>query len=96
MKEYAKKFYKSKIWKNTRDAYTASAGGLCEDCLSRGVCRPGEVVHHKIEITPKNINNPEVTLSWSNLRLLCRDCHAKAHGTEKRYKVDDFGKIAPI
>ena len=31
------------------------------------------------ELTPDNINDPAVSLSWSNLRLLCRDCHAKRH-----------------
>ena len=95
MREFAKAFYKSKAWQRCRDGYAASAGGLCEDCLAKAVYRPGEIVHHMIELTPDNINNPAVSLSWSNLRLLCRDCHAKRHGARKRYKVDAVGRVTP-
>jgi 5-methylcytosine-specific restriction enzyme A len=92
-KEFAKKFYKSKAWQRTREAYAASVGQLCEDCLDAGICNIGEIVHHRIEITPDNINNPDITLNWDNLRLVCRDCHAKAHGATKRFKVDAFGRV---
>lgn len=95
MREYAKPFYKSKAWQRTRDAYAASVGGLCEGCLKRGLYRPGEIVHHRLALTPDNINDPSVTLAWDNLCLLCRDCHAKAHGSAKRYKVDEMGRITP-
>ncbi|HDV4620380.1 TPA: HNH endonuclease, partial [Bacillus anthracis] len=30
-------------------------------------------------ITPENINNPEITLSFHNLELLCQDCHNREH-----------------
>ena len=93
MKEYAKAFYKSKAWQRTRDAYAASVGGLCEDCLSTGVYKAGEIVHHKRELTPDNIGDPSVTLAWDNLKLVCRDCHAKEHGSTKRYNVDESGRI---
>jgi 5-methylcytosine-specific restriction endonuclease McrA len=93
MKEYAKTFYKSKAWQRTRTAYAQSIGGLCEECLSNGIYRAGKIVHHIKEISPDTIDNPEVTLSWDNLRLLCVDCHAKVHGDFKRYRVDDQGKV---
>lgn len=93
MKEFAKKFYKSKAWQRTRKAYAASVCGLCEQCLKRGVYKAGEIVHHKNPLTPENINEPAVSLSWGNLELLCRDCHGKAHGQSKRYKVDEMGRI---
>lgn len=93
MKEYAKAFYKSKAWQRTRDAYAASVGWLCEDCLSAGVYKAGEIVHHKRELTPDNIGDPSVTLAWDNLKLVCRDCHAKEHGSTKRYKADERGRI---
>jgi 5-methylcytosine-specific restriction endonuclease McrA len=44
-----------------------------------GVLTPGEIVHHKTHITPDNINNKNVTLSFANLELLCRKCHAEEH-----------------
>lgn len=72
------------------------ARGLCEACLSKGLYRPGEIVHHKTPLTPENISNPEVTMNWDNLQLLCRDCHAVAHKPEKRYKVDELGRIIVV
>lgn len=92
-KDFSVKLYKSKAWQRTREAYMKSVGNLCEDCLKKGIYKPGEIVHHKIELTPENINDAEITLSWSNLKLLCRDCHAKIHGNKKRYKVDEFGRV---
>ena len=93
MKDYAKAFYKSAAWKKTRDAFLKSKGGLCERCYKKGRFTPGVIVHHKIHLTPENINVPEITLNWDNLELLCRDCHAAEHGTEKRYKIDELGRV---
>ena len=53
-------------------------------------------MHHRIEIDPININNPEVALNWNNLELLCRECHAEAHDERKkdrRYVIGDNGEI---
>jgi len=97
MKEYAKEFYSSAAWKKTREAYARSVGFLCEECLKRGKIVPYEIVHHKIHITPGNINDPRVTLSFDNLEALCRECHAVAHGArQRRYSVDEFGHISPL
>lgn len=93
MKEFAKSFYKSKAWQNTREAYAASVGRLCERCLRSGIYRAGEIVHHKKPLTSENINDPSVSLAWNNLELLCRDCHGKVHGSIKRYKVDEMGRV---
>ena len=94
MKDFATAFYKSKAWKSCRDSYMESRSGLCEECLARGVYSPAEIVHHIIELTPENITDPNVTLSWSNLRAVCRECHAAAHGArQRRYKVDPSGRV---
>lgn len=94
MKPYAATFYKSKAWKQCRAAYLASIGGLCEECLKRGVYTPAEIVHHKVWITPQNINNPNVVLSWSNLKAVCRKCHAMEHESDyaKRPKRVHVGR----
>ena len=74
MKPWAEKFYKSKAWKKTRKAYYISKYGLCERCG-----RPGDIVHHKIHLNPSNINDPNITLNFDNLELVCQDCHNKEH-----------------
>lgn len=94
MKEFAEGFYKSKAWKDCRADYLKSVGGLCERCLASGRYSPGEIVHHKIHLTPENINDPSVTLNWDNLELVCRDCHADLHrGYDRRFDVDEFGRV---
>lgn len=71
---WAIKFYNSKEWKRCRDAYRQSKHFICERC---GM--PGEEVHHITYLTPENINDPYITLSWDNLELLCQSCHSKEH-----------------
>lgn len=95
MKDYAKTFYKSKAWQDCRTAYAQSVGGLCEVCLSKGIYRAGEIVHHKRHIDINTINDPSVLLSWDNLQLVCRRCHADLHrGYERRFTVDELGRVS--
>lgn len=95
-KEFSNSFYKSQLWVKCRNNYAASKGWLCERCLKKGLIVPGEIVHHVVELTPENINDQAVTINWSNLRLLCRECHAEVHDFKKtpsRYKVDEMGRV---
>jgi len=73
-REFAKAFYQSKAWQECRAAYIKSVFGLCERCG-----QPGDEVHHKIRLTPQNIDDPNITLNWDNLELLCASCHSKEH-----------------
>lgn len=73
-RDFAKKFYNSKEWKKCRDSFKESKYHICERCGE-----PGEEVHHIIYLTPENINDPMITLSWDNLELLCMSCHSKEH-----------------
>lgn len=94
MREFAKKFYKSASWKQTREAYAKSKGYLCERCLKEGLYTPGEIVHHKIHLSPENIKDEEITLAWENLELLCRRCHGAEHATNvRRYEIDFRGEV---
>lgn len=74
MRDFAKGFYHSPEWRRCRDAYFISQHGICERCGG-----PGKIVHHIEYITPENINDPNVTLNWDNLELLCQDCHNREH-----------------
>ena len=78
-RDFAKAFYKSKEWKRARAAYIRSVHGLCERCLAGGRYVPGEIVHHKVHLTPENVADPTVSLDFRNLEYVCRDCHAKEH-----------------
>lgn len=95
MQEFARAFYKSKAWEHTRKAYAASVGWLCEDCAKEGRLVTGKVVHHIVPITPQNITDPSVTLDWSNLRLVCQNCHAQEHRQHKgmRYDILPDGRV---
>ena len=95
MREFAKGFYKSQAWKKCREAYAKSRRGLCEQCLERGLYRPGEIVHHKVHVEPDTISDPRVLLDWGNLQLVCRECHAELHGAKEgqRYRLDEMGRV---
>ena len=95
-KDFAKAFYNSDAWHACRDAYRAYVGGLCERCIRKGIYKAGEIVHHKIYLTPRNINDPSVALNFRNLELVCLDCHNAEHGVKKRrYSFDASGNIHP-
>lgn len=80
VKEFAKKFYKSKTWKKCRASYISKRrmidGGLCEICGKR----LGYIVHHKKALTPENIGDPEISLSHDNLEYVCKPCHDEEEG----------------
>lgn len=96
MQEWAEAFYKSGAWVNCRRAYAKQHGYLCERCLDRGIFTTGEIVHHKIHLTQNNINNPEITLNPENLMLVCRECHGALHRGERRFTVDELGRVTAV
>lgn len=93
-RDFAYSFYNSTEWKKCRESYAKSKRYLCEDCLSKGLYTPGEIVHHIINLTPENINDPSVTMNFSNLRLVCRKCHGEEHAQrDRRYVIDELGRV---
>lgn len=101
-REFAKGLYRSRAWKRVRKAYFEYRHGLCERCMRRGVLTPGEIVHHKVHLTPSNVHDPSVALSFENLELLCRKCHAIEHPEiygevfEPRVAFDADGNVVRI
>lgn len=81
---WAIRFYNSKAWIKCRESYKQSQYGICERCEL-----PGDEVHHKEYLTPENINDPYITLSWDNLELLCSSCHSKEHNEKYSPLRDD-------
>nr|DAG22870.1 MAG TPA: HNH endonuclease [Caudoviricetes sp.] len=93
MKEYAKKFYTSKAWRETQRAYMQSKHYVCERCG-----KPAVIVHHRTYITPSNINDPNITLNWNNLEALCATCHQHEHFQDRNVTAeglmfDDQGNL---
>lgn len=91
--KFAEDFYHSWAWTKCRKAYTKRAGGLCERCLKRGLIVAGSQVHHKTRLSPDNINNPEITLNFDNLELLCEECHQREHKNAPRWRTDANGHV---
>lgn len=69
-KKFSDSFYHSKIWKETRKQILDRDQYTCNRCSGRA-----NEVHHIIELTPENINDPNITLNPDNLESLCHDCH---------------------
>ena len=82
-------FYNSKGWHILRNAYY-QAHPLCEMCLSNGITRQAEHVHHiKPFLNGKTDKERwELLLNPNNLMSLCVDCHHKIH--KKLPKIADF------
>ncbi|MCL2197302.1 MAG: HNH endonuclease [Defluviitaleaceae bacterium] len=100
MKTFAKQFYKSKLWKTCRESYLKKVFNICERC--DGIAK---IVHHKIHLTPGNINTPTITLDHANLEAVCQTCHNREHHAmykpkhdggdtlDTGYTFDDDGRI---
>jgi len=89
MSKATSSFYNTTEWKLVRENYRKKVGGLCENCLKKGIYNPCEAVHHKIHVSVKNMYNPEITLNEGNLVALCRECHGEQHRkSNDRYKID--------
>ena len=89
---FARDFYRSWQWTKCRKGYKKSKGGLCERCWSKGLIVPGDEVHHKIKLTPENLNDPAIALNWDNLELLCKACHMEEHN-RTRWRADEMGHV---
>lgn len=79
-REFAKSFYNSKLWKQTRENILRRDSYLCVICGSAA-----EEVHHKEHLTPENINNPAISINESNLISLCGDCHKRIHSADLKH-----------
>ena len=102
MSQETRPFYHTQAWLDCRDAFLKSKRGLCELCLKEGLYTPAKVVHHRVHLNAKNMNDPEISLNWDNLMALCQDHHAFVHRndydpitgqTARRYRFDEYGNL---
>lgn len=97
MKQWAEWFYSSKQWKQTQASFL-SARVYCERCSKPDDPVIAKIAHHKIWLTPQNIHDPAISLSWDNLEALCQTCHNREHHgnkATKRYEINDKGELIP-
>jgi hypothetical protein len=94
---WAKKLYNSSAWKKLRKAKIESVHGLCERCE-----KPGYIVHHKIVLNAKNVNDPLIALNINVLEYLCILCHNTEHmGTAEPITAqgtafDEYGNLIKV
>ena len=78
-RDFSRSFYKSDEWQTVRQAYIRIRegidGGMCELCGKDY----GYIVHHKVWLTPDNINDPYIALDHQNLMYVCTSCHTMIH-----------------
>jgi 5-methylcytosine-specific restriction endonuclease McrA len=92
-----RQFYKSREWQVCREAYLTKVGRLCEECMKAGRITPAVIVHHKVELTENNIDDPSITINPQNLEAVCVQCHNDIHEKRKtRYTVDELGRVTAV
>ena len=79
-KPFSDAFYHSKAWERAREDALKRDSYLCQRCLASGEITPATMVHHIEELTPANINDPDIACGLDNLVSLCDLCHKKTHG----------------
>lgn len=79
-KDFSRSFYSSAAWERARDAALTRDAHLCQHCLKQGDITPATMVHHIVELTPTNVNDPDIATNIDNLVSLCDRCHKKVHG----------------
>lgn len=95
-REFARKFYDSAVWRNTRKYILKRDNYRCKDCGAIA-CE----VHHIIELNENNIRDPLITISPNNLVSLCYQCHKARHERKAEqivktdYFFDEDGNILP-
>lgn len=76
-RELLNEFYHSKQWRKVREIALKRDNYLCCRCS-----KPGDHVHHKIRLSPENVNDPAIALNLNNLETLCHSCHDQEHAGE--------------
>ncbi|MEF9877291.1 MAG: HNH endonuclease [Gordonibacter sp.] len=101
-KEFSEAFYHSRSWKRARCEALIRDHDLCQHCAAHGNVESAVMVHHVIELTPANINDPRIATDLSNLVSLCDTCHKIVHGwvsadkPRRRHTFDADGNLICI
>lgn len=79
------KYYNTKQWKNLRNYYIRR-NPLCEICLSKGIVKPANEVHHRTPYLRGKTDEErwQLLLDEDNLQSLCYECHDEVHRKMKQ------------
>lgn len=71
----------SREWQDTKRIVWQRAGGLCEECKSKGYIVPGKDCHHihPISASMSDAEMRRLCFDARNIRLLCVPCHVAVH-----------------
>lgn len=72
-------FYASDAWRAFRLAVIAARGTRCEHCGERVAKAQELTLHHKIELTPENVNDVMIALNPDNVLVVHHGCHNQIH-----------------
>lgn len=77
-------FYTSTQWQRFRDRYIAERavkdnGWTCDMCGQTIDNAEDITLHHKVELTPDNVNDVMISLNPDNIQQVHRACHNKHH-----------------
>lgn len=78
------KIYNTSRWRRLR-ALKLKDQPLCEVCLSHGVIRQADEVHHLDSFMDyvDRSEQAEKAYDYSNLQSICKQCHQKEHHQKK-------------
>ncbi|AIQ17058.1 hypothetical protein H70357_10600 [Paenibacillus sp. FSL H7-0357] len=83
-------FYTSEVWRLFRLTLIGERGNGCQRC-GRIIAKSVDIIgHHKIELTPENVNDHSISLNPDLVELICYDCHNQEHkrfGYQNRKEV---------
>ena len=74
-----KQFYNSKEWIDFRLRIIADRGVTCSECKKLILEDKDLHIHHIIELTLMNVNDYNISLNPSNVKVVCHECHNKIH-----------------
>lgn len=71
--------YSKAQWRTARRAALVRDNGLCQECLKKGIVKPGTEVHHVTELSDDNKHDWNIAYNIDNLVTLCMECHSNIH-----------------
>lgn len=81
-RELRQKAYNTTAWRKLR-IYHLKMEPLCQRCLSNGIVKPADHVHHKVSPFRNGEIDWGLLLDQDNLESICAQCHAFEHNRDE-------------